>query len=62
MKKYDEFELDLKNEEVENEQPMARSVPTLPCIYTVTKYSVKHNCSHQACENTKRTVNTCRTV
>lgn len=62
MKKYDEFELDLKNEETENNQPMVMAVFTLKCLYDLTMWSVKNGCSQVACKNNGRTVNACRTL
>ncbi|MCU9813237.1 hypothetical protein [Paraclostridium sp. AKS81] len=62
MKKYDEFELDLKNEEVENNQPMARSVFSVKCIYDLTKWSVKNGCGKDTTKYNSRTLNACRTA
>ncbi|MCH1965361.1 hypothetical protein [Paraclostridium sordellii] len=64
MKKYDEFELDLKNEEVQKvDQPMEYSIiDVATTIYHITKYSVQHGCSNAACTINNRTVNGCRTM
>ncbi|MCU9813609.1 hypothetical protein [Paraclostridium sp. AKS81] len=53
MKKYDEFDLDLKNEDTKNVQLMTRSLLPL---------SIHHNCGKDTSKYNGRTVNTCRTV